>query len=75
MGLATASLVSLRAECVHYVTVFVHLLSLLRGSEPDLLPLRSNSDVETCEEGANSLRAVLGPSDVLWQRTWMLVGS
>lgn len=53
---------------LHYVTVFVHLLSLMHGSEPDLLPLRRNSDVGTWEEGANSLRAVLGLSNVLWQR-------
>lgn len=52
---------------LHYVTVFVHLLSLIHGSVPDLLALKSHSDIETCEEGVNSLRAILGP-DVLRQR-------
>lgn len=69
-GAALASLGSPRAECsvLCYFTVFVHLLSLIRGSVPDLLALRNNSDVETCEEGANALRAILGPSDVPRQR-------
>lgn len=53
---------------LHYLTVFVQLLSLIHSSEPDLLALRSNSDVESCKEGANSLRAVLGPSYVPRQR-------
>lgn len=52
---------------LHYVTVFVHLLSLIHGRVPDLLALKSHSDIETCEEGVNSLRAILGP-DVLRQR-------
>lgn len=36
---------------LHCVTVFVQLLSLICGSEPYLLALRCNSEVETCEEG------------------------
>lgn len=53
---------------LYCLTVFVQLLSLIRSSEPDLLALRSNSDIETCKEGANSLGAILGPSDVPRQR-------